>query len=71
MLNILLPTLDRVILRSKVGRINSSALSFDRFGWPMVLLRNLVSDADNGAVRRGFIEVIVKVLESAICGLWI
>ena len=71
MLNILLPTLDRVVFRRKVGRFYPSAFGFDCFSWSMMLLRNFVSDADDGAVRRGFIEVVVEVFEGSVRCFWV
>lgn len=66
MLNKLLPVLGLGTIRSEVRRFHTSAFRFDRFGGSAMLLRNLVSDGDDGAVRGGFVEVIVEVLESAV-----
>ena len=66
MLNKLLPSLSRIILRREVSGFNPSAFRFDRFGWSMMLLCNFVSDSDDGAVRRGFVEVVVEVFEGAV-----
>jgi len=71
MLNELLPnTLDHIIL-NKIRRFNASSLSFDRLGGPMVLLCNLVSKADDRAVRGVCVEVIIEILQSPIRGLWV
>lgn len=62
----LLPTLGRIVLRREVRRFHSSAFGFDRFGRSMMLLRNLVSDSNDSAVGRGLVEVVVEVFERAI-----
>jgi hypothetical protein len=71
MLDELLPTLDCGILRSEVRRFHSSAFGFDRLGWSVMLLCDFVSDADDGAMRRGLVEVVIEVFEGPICGLWV
>ena len=71
MLNKLLPnTLDCIIL-NKVRRFDAASLSFDGLSWSVVLLRNLISNADDCAVGRVFVEVFIEILESSVCGLWI
>ena len=71
MLNELLPdALDRIVL-NEVRRFDASSLGFDGLSWSVMLLRNLVSNANYCAVGRVFVKVIVEILQSSICGLWI
>ena len=62
--------LDGITL-NEVRRFDASSLSFDRLGGPMVLLCNLVSNADDRAVRGVCVEVIIEILQSPIRGLWV
>ena len=71
MLNVLLSNALDYITLNKVRRVNTSPLSFDGLSWAMVLLCNLVSNANDGAVGRVLVEVIVKVLQSPVRGLWV
>ena len=71
MLNELLPNaLDRIIL-NKIRRFDASSLSFDSLSWSVVLLRDLVSNTNDCAVGRALVEVIIEILKSSVCGLWI
>jgi hypothetical protein len=69
MLNKLLPILDRSTVGGEIRGFHPSSLGFNRFGRSMMLLRHFVSDGDDGAVRRGFVEVVVEVLEGTVCCL--
>ena len=71
MLNELLPdALDRIIL-NEIRRFDASSLSFDGLSWSVMLLCNLVSNANYCAVGRVFVKVIIEIFQSSVGGLWV
>ena len=71
MLNEMLPDVLDCIILNKVRRFDASSLGFDGLSWSVVLLRNLISSTNDRAVGRIFVKVIIEILQSSVCGLWV
>lgn len=70
-LNELLTTvLGRAIL-IEVRSLDTSPLGLDGLSRSVVLLGDLISDADDSLVWRAFVEVIVEVLQCAVGSFWV